>query len=78
MSGWAPNGGMGVSVICIRQFLKGQGQAIFCHGAKPQAHNPFSTKLDINEHFASGVMLQQSGHHYGCHHDLIWVYGLFG
>ena len=75
-----PNSGVGVSVIQIRKFLKGQGWAVFatiCHRVMPKAHNPLSTELDIDEYFSGGVMSEQSGHHYSCHDDLIWVYGLF-
>ena len=81
MSRWVPNGEAGVSVIWIRKFLKGQGQVIFAtihHGVKPQANKCFGTKLDINEHFSSGVMSKQSGHCFSCHHDFVWVHHLFG
>ena len=39
-SQWVPNGGVGVSVIHIRQFLKGQGWVIFHHGPEPRPTIP--------------------------------------
>ena len=76
MGRWVPNSGVGSLVIRIRQFLKGQGWAINHHQVKPQAIKCFETKLDINEHFSSGVMLEQLGHCHSCLHDLIWVHHL--
>ena len=74
MGEWAPSSEVESLIIWLGKLLQGQSWAIICHGVKPQAYNPLSTKLYVNKYCPHGGVLKQVGHCHGWPHDLIWVY----